>query len=118
VQTAVVISALSQGWYVSVADDTGVQAAFGAGLHSAYTTLDSIRAVKQSGRFTGIDSDPTITLNGYSGGALAASWASELHSSYAPELKIAGAALGGLSPNITALLGTLAFPFPFDQFCG
>ena len=70
----IIVAALNQGWYVSVADDTGVQAAFGSGLHSGYTTLDSIRAVKQSGHFTGIHSDPTITMNGYSGGALAVSW--------------------------------------------
>jgi hypothetical protein len=73
-QTMIMVAALNQGWIVSVADDTGAQAAFGSGLHSGYATLDSIRAVKQSGYFTGVDPDPKITMNGYSGGALAVSW--------------------------------------------
>jgi hypothetical protein len=73
-QTLIVIAALNEGYYVSIPDDTGAQGAFGSGLHSGYTTLDSIRAVKQSGAFTGISADPTITMNGYSGGALAVSW--------------------------------------------
>jgi hypothetical protein len=73
-QSMIVIEALKAGYYVSVADDTGIQGAFGSGLHSGYTTLDSIRAVKNSGAITGIHPDPTITMNGYSGGALAISW--------------------------------------------
>jgi hypothetical protein len=92
-----------------------------AGPHAAYVTLDSVRAVKQSGNFTGIKSDPITTLHGYSNGAMTVGWvssiprrrfrwfinflekASELQPTYAPELKIVGAALGGLIPNITAL---------------
>jgi hypothetical protein len=45
-----------------------------AGLQAAYATLDSLRAVKQSGSITGISSDPIITLAGYSGGAFIAAW--------------------------------------------
>jgi len=92
---------LGRGWYVSVADDGGFQAAFASGLQAGYATLDSFRAVKQSGNFTGIDADPTITMYGYSGGGVSAAWTTELQPSYAPELKIAGAALGGLVPNMT-----------------
>ncbi|KAF2398657.1 LIP-domain-containing protein [Trichodelitschia bisporula] len=105
-QSLIVVAALSQGWYVSVADDGGPQAAFGSGLQAAYATLDSIRAVKQSGNITGLNPDPITTMYGYSGGALTGSWTTEMHPLYAPELKIHGAALGGNIPNITALVRT------------
>lgn len=41
---------------------------------------------------------------GYSGGAIATGWAAELHSQYAPELPIVGAAEGGVPANIRALV--------------
>jgi hypothetical protein len=41
---------------------------------------------------------------GYSGGALASEWAAELQVQYAPEMSFAGAALGGLTPNVTNVL--------------
>jgi hypothetical protein len=40
-----------------------------AGPGGAYRTLDSIRAVKQSGSFTGVSATPLTTLWGYSAGA-------------------------------------------------
>jgi hypothetical protein len=87
--------------------------------------LDSIRAVKASGNITGIGSDPTVTLYGYSGGAASAGWvsyharigvlsrssanyffkATELQPDYAPDVQIHGAAIGGLIPNETYLAG-------------
>ncbi|KAE9972124.1 hypothetical protein EG328_000189 [Venturia inaequalis] len=103
VQNAILVQALAMGYYVSVADFEGTQAAFGSGLQAAYATLDSIRAVKQSGNLTGIDANPITTLHGYSSGAQAVGWTTEMHPVYAPELQIAGAAFGGLVPNISAL---------------
>lgn len=41
---------------------------------------------------------------GYSGGSLASEWAAELAEQYAPELKFAGAALGGLVSNVSDVL--------------
>ncbi|QDS76000.1 hypothetical protein FKW77_004607 [Venturia effusa] len=104
VQNAILVQALVMGYYVSVADFEGTQAAFSSGLQAAYATLDSIRAVKQSGNITGIDKNPITTLHGYSSGAQAVGWTTEMHPTYAPELEIAGAAFGGLVPNITALV--------------
>lgn len=50
---------------------------------------------------TGISANATHALWGYSGGALASEWAVELRPQYAPELKFVGAALGGLTINVT-----------------
>lgn len=97
------IAALNQGWIVSVADDGGPQASFPAGLQMAYATLDSIRAAKKSGFLTGLVEDPSVTLNGYSGGGITAAWAGEIHGIYAPELRIDGIALGGLVPDFVYL---------------
>lgn len=114
------------GYYVSVADFEGTQAALckhhayirkgtvliihtASGLQAAYATLDSIRAVKQSGNITGINTNPITTLHGYSSGAQAVGWATEMHPTYAPELEIAGAAFGGLVPNISNLFEQEAY---------
>ena len=60
--------------------------------------LDSIRAVQHI-----LESNRKIrtALSGYSGGSLASLWALELQASYAPELILPGAAVGGLVPNST-----------------
>ncbi|KFZ18083.1 hypothetical protein V502_04312 [Pseudogymnoascus sp. VKM F-4520 (FW-2644)] len=70
-------------------------------------TLDSIRAVLKSSRFSGISVKPKVALWGYSGGALATNWAVELQRSYAPELSFVGAAIGGLIGSIGNVLETI-----------
>jgi hypothetical protein len=42
-------------------------------------------------------------LWGYSGGGLASAWAAELQPSYAPEVKLAGVAEGGVPPDLAAV---------------
>ena len=102
-QMGPIISALKEGWIVSVPDDNGPQASFPSGPTMAYTTIDSIRAMLQSEAITGLRPDAVTTLNGYSGGGITAAWFSELQPTYAPELQIAGIALGGLVPDFTYL---------------
>ncbi|KAF2159512.1 hypothetical protein M409DRAFT_70962 [Zasmidium cellare ATCC 36951] len=97
-------AALEKGWIVSTSDYEGLEAQYVAGLVAGYATLDSVRATLASGSVTGVSSNATYALWGYSGGALASEWALELQPSYAPELKFAGAALGGLTPNVTTVL--------------
>jgi hypothetical protein len=45
-----------------------------SGLQAGYATLDSLRAVQQSGNITGINPKPITTLHGYSSGAQAVGW--------------------------------------------
>jgi hypothetical protein len=93
-QNAVLVEGMNLGYYVSVADDGGFQAAFGmfrpiyirgvrlltisiaSGLQAGYATLDSIRAVKLSSNITGINPDPVVTMHGYSNGAQTIGWVS------------------------------------------
>jgi Secretory lipase len=74
------------------------------GRGAGYKNLDAIRALKKSTAFTGIDPNATTVTLGYSGGVFGGEMAAELHSTYAPEVKIDGMALGGLLPNLTHLL--------------
>ncbi|KAL9050032.1 MAG: hypothetical protein Q9162_006882 [Coniocarpon cinnabarinum] len=103
-----IASGLADGWYVASPDFEGFNAAFTNGLQSGQATLDGLRAALNSNSITGIDSDAAYAIGGYSGGALGSEWAVELQPKYAPELKIAGAALGGLTPNVTSVLFTIS----------
>lgn len=98
-------TALGAGLYVSVPDYEGPLGAFTAGIISGYATLDSIRAVLSLDM--GLTNTSRVALWGYSGGALATEWASELAVQYAPDLTsgtILGAALGAPPANVTTLM--------------
>lgn len=90
-------TALAHKWIVIVPDYEGPDAAYTASKITAYSILDGIRAAKNSGHITTIASDPMIGVWGYSGGASATQVALNLQESYAPEVEIVGAAMGGLS---------------------
>lgn len=87
-------AALERGWAVTVPDYEGPASAFVAGRQAGQAVLDGIRATRAF-----IGSPGPVGLWGYSGGALASGWAAELAPGYAPELKIAGVAEGGLPVN-------------------
>ncbi|EED19820.1 secretory lipase, putative [Talaromyces stipitatus ATCC 10500] len=95
-----ITAALDKGWVVTVPDHLGTKSAFLANHLSAQATLDNVRAALASTEFTSISKDATVTLWGYSGGSLASGFAAELQPTYAPELNIAGVALGGTVPQI------------------
>ncbi|GAB5593412.1 hypothetical protein Unana1_08312 [Umbelopsis nana] len=97
-------AALDRGWYVSTPDYEGPISAFTAGFQAGQATLDSIRAVLSSTNTTNVQANATVAMWGYSGGALASGWAAELQPTYAPELKIVGAALGGTPGDLNATL--------------
>ncbi|TPX10065.1 uncharacterized protein E0L32_001262 [Thyridium curvatum] len=100
--------ALGRGWHVVTGDYEGPFSSFTAGVMSGHAVLDGVRAVLST-EYSGelklpADTDTVrYALWGYSGGALASEWATELQVQYAPELSFAGAALGGLTPNVTAV---------------
>ncbi|KAG5930865.1 hypothetical protein E4U53_002087 [Claviceps sorghi] len=91
---------LYQGWVVIVPDHQGPRGEFLANIQAGNTVLDGIRAALASTSITGIHADATVALFGYSGGSLASGFAAEQQPSYAPELTIAGAVLGGTVPQL------------------
>ncbi|KAB2571625.1 Lipase A [Lasiodiplodia theobromae] len=120
IDTPFIAASLNQGWYVSIPDYEGLQAHFVAGLISGYATLDSIRAALSAGPTdAGLSTSPRYAMWGYSGGSLASEWAAELQPSYAPELDLAGTALGGLIANVTSVAVTInKTPFAGLGFSG
>lgn len=99
-------SALEKGWIVTAPDHLGPKSTFLANHVSGHAVLDGVRATLSSSHLTNISSDPTITLWGYSGGSLASGFAAELQPSYAPELEIHGAVLGGTVPTIPPVISS------------
>ncbi|KAI8086685.1 secretory lipase family protein [Halteromyces radiatus] len=98
---------LGRGYYVNTADYEGPKSMFTVGAMAGHGVLDSIRAVLASGNQTQLHSDATVQMWGYSGGALATGWAAQLQPSYASELKIVGAAMGGTPVNVNATLNAI-----------
>ncbi len=93
---------LREGWAVAMPDHGGVDARFLTPHQPGYNVLDGIRAV-ESFAPAGVTSDSPVTMWGYSGGAIASSWAIEEQPTYAPELtQIKGAALGAPERDLEA----------------
>lgn len=82
------------GYAVAMPDHEGPDAEFMAGPQEGHATLDGIRAVHNFDTH-GIGAANPVALYGYSGGAHATAWAAQLQPSYAPDLHLAGAAIGG-----------------------
>ncbi|KAI7787343.1 hypothetical protein LA080_016418 [Diaporthe eres] len=95
---------LSSGWFVNVPDYEGPLASFTAGVQSGHATIDSIRAAFNANETLSLDINARYAMWGYSGGALASEWAAELAVQYAPQMNFSGAAVGGLTPNVTSVL--------------
>ena len=87
---------LSQGDIVTIPDFEGTHLDWMTGHESGYGALDAIRATEA---YLRIGPDTKVGLSGYSGGAVAADWASELAPGYAPKVNIVGVAEGGIPAN-------------------
>ncbi|MDT3395113.1 lipase family protein [Streptomyces sp. B1866] len=95
-------SLLDRGWAVAVPDFEGPKSVFMGGVQAGHAVLDGIRAVKNFAP-GGIGAASPWALNGYSGGAQATGWAAQLQPSYAPEVTLAGAAMGGTPADPAAV---------------
>jgi Secretory lipase len=87
---------LSQGDIVTIPDFEGTDLAWMTGHESGYGALDAIRATEA---YLGIARTTKVGLSGYSGGSVAADWASELGPAYAPDVNLVGVAEGGIPAN-------------------
>jgi pimeloyl-ACP methyl ester carboxylesterase len=99
-------SILEKGFIVNTPDYEGPNSQYGAAIQEARSTLDSVRAVLASNKFTGIPPHAKVGLWGMSGGSIPTVWASEMQPSYAPDLKgkIMGSAASGVIANLTATM--------------
>lgn len=94
--------ALRKGWSVALPDHLGPQAAYGAARLGGLITLDGIRAAQRVPEL-GLANSPAA-MAGYSGGGMATAWAAALAPAYAPELRLAGAAAGGVPMNLVTMV--------------
>lgn len=99
-EQALIQSALKKGMVVVLPDYEGLESLWTVGRLSGQGVLDGIRAAENFSP-AGLDGAATpVVITGYSGGALAATWANELYRSYAPELNIKGVAAGGVPVDL------------------
>lgn len=92
---------LAQGYVVVAPDHDGNAEQFIAGQQEGHAVLDGLLATES---LPAADLTPTsrVALDGYSGGAHATAWATELAASYAPALNIVGAIEGGTPADLEA----------------
>jgi pimeloyl-ACP methyl ester carboxylesterase len=86
--------ALEKGYAFLTTDHEGPKAAYAAGRLAGQSVLDGIRAAKQFAQ-GGVVADAPVVVAGYSGGAIAAGWAAQLAPTYAPDVELKGAIIGG-----------------------
>ena len=103
-----IANALARGWWVSVPDYEGPLASYGANIVAGHITLDSVRAVAATAAVQFGINNTRVALWGYSNGASATEAAVEFAAKFAPDFRIAGAAIGGLSSNPTTAASSLA----------
>jgi len=101
-EAAAIAAYVAAGFTVTVPDYEGENLDWGAGQESGYGTLDAIRATEN---YLGVRASTQAGMVGYSGGAIATEWASELAPTYAPQLNIVGAAAGGVPVDFAHNLG-------------
>lgn len=102
-EQGLVHSLLAQGIIVVAPDFQGPAEMYEVGPQSGHAVLDGIRAAENFTP-TGLSRLTPVALNGYSGGAYATGWGAELAKSYASDLTIVGAAMGG-TPADQAVTG-------------
>jgi hypothetical protein len=93
---------VAEGYTVVDSDYEGETLDYGAGQESGYGTLDAVRAAEKLLNVP-VSGTP-VGLVGYSGGAIASEYAAELAPTYAPELRIVGAAIGGIPTDFAHTL--------------
>jgi len=98
---------LAEGVAVAIPDHEGLLSEFGAGVQSGHAVLDGVRAAEgfAPGGLGGAAT--AVGLLGYSGGAMAAGWATELAPTYAPELHVVGLAEGGVPADTKAVFNNI-----------
>ena len=95
---------LDDGHVLALADGLGYLRGqtphFGSGAENGRAQLDVVRAALQLP--AGLPRRPPVVLAGYSGGGQSALWAAQLARSYAPDLTVVGAAVGGVPVDLRA----------------
>jgi pimeloyl-ACP methyl ester carboxylesterase len=125
IQLADAAPLLARGYVVAVSDYEGYTNGgthpYAVGQVLGRNVLDAVRAAREVPG-SGVEVDSPVALWGFSEGGSGASWAAQLASTYAPELRIEAVAAGGtptyLADNARFLDGSLYFDFGLNAATG
>ncbi|QWF83831.1 lipase family protein [Amycolatopsis sp. CA-230715] len=110
---------LNAGYAVAVTDYEGYQpdpkTTYVVGKSEGPAVIDSVRAAQRLGA-AGLSPGAKVIFRGYSQGGGAAAWAGQLQPSYAPEMKLAGVAAGGIPADLVQVTLQLDGKFGFGVF--
>ncbi|CAD6920926.1 unnamed protein product [Tilletia controversa] len=99
---------LQNGYYVNVPDHEGSRALAFVGDMEGHAVLDSLKATTSfPTAIPGVSIKTPIVLGGYSGGAHASAWGSQLYPLYAPNLNIIGQVIGGTPVRLSNIVNYL-----------
>jgi len=102
-ETIAMAIALARGWALTAPDYEGPRSEFLGAKGEARGVIDGVRAALRFDT-AGFRAGTPVGLIGYSGGALASTLGAQLQPRYAPKLKLAGVALGGVPADIGATM--------------
>jgi hypothetical protein len=105
-EVALMTTLLLRGWAVIATDYEGPSSEFLAAGQEAHAVLDGIRAAQSYGP-DGLRTENPLALWGYSGGAFATAWASEIQPRYAPDMRLVGIAIGGTPAQLAPAMETV-----------
>ncbi len=92
-EVPMIAAGLNQGWAVSVPDLGGVDNHFLTPREPGYVAIDGVRAAQNFAEL-GLAADAPAMFWGYSGGGIATAWAAQVQPDYAPDMYVAGMAVG------------------------
>ncbi|MGW4769815.1 lipase family protein [Nocardia sp. NPDC004278] len=102
-ETPLITRILRRGWAVALTDYPGLGTGGGhpyiVGRALGPAVLDSMRAARNLAD-TGLAEDGPAALFGYSEGGTAAAWAAQLQPTYAPDILLVAAAVGGVCADL------------------
>ncbi len=96
-EQATVQSLVADGYVVTVPDFENPRLDYVAGRESGRSALDGITATLTALK---LDRATPVGMMGYSGGSIAADWASELQPHHAPTMNLVGTAMGGIPVDL------------------
>lgn len=107
-ETLIMLGLLARGWTIVTADYEGPDHAWLTAKTTGRGVLDGIRAAENFGPAGLTEGAKTpVGMMGYSGGGQASAWASEMRSTYAPELNVVGTAQGGVAADMGQVLRSM-----------
>jgi hypothetical protein len=101
---------LGHGWAVAVTDYEGLGTpgdhTYAVGRSEGRALIDVVRAAQRLPA-SGLSTSAKVGFYGYSQGGGAAAWAAQLQPAYAPDLKLIGAAAGGIPADLYVVARSL-----------